>query len=199
MPKLAIKDTTVKSIITAVVEILLLALLVIFLGGYLSKRNERLKIELAENNEELTKAHTLIKNVPDPQKAIEDLRKSMDELQERSVSKRELPKIIQELITKSSELEIEIISIRPREDIKIKDKNLPQGVSKAYIEMIIKCSYDVLGEYLNALSELSIIFTIENMHIEKIEEIQEVSRTKKEAKNELYTNLLLSTYTLVKY
>lgn len=146
---------------------------------------------------ELDEAQELIRTIPNPQKEIEKIRAGMEELEDRSVSKKELPRIIQQLINKSSQLQIEIISIRPREDIKTQDKDLPRGVSKAYIEMIIKCPYNVLGDYLKALTELQIIFTIESIRVEKIEEAEETYKAKPEEKD-LFATLILGTYTIWK-
>jgi len=195
------KDKTLHSVITAGIEILILVAIVFFVGRPLVRYSKQLKQELENKQKELEKDRQLIQAVPNPQREIEKIRKGMDELQSRAATKKELPKIIQQLINKSSELGIEIVSIKPREDIEAEKEKLPQGVSKAYIEMIIKCPYRILGEYLKQLNELPIIFTIEGMYIEKIEEIESPSgdnsaRKKKKKEQDVFTTLILSTYTI---
>ncbi len=171
-------------------------LIIIFVGGRLSRYSNRLKEELNNKQRELEEDRRLVQLIPNPQKEIDKIRKGMDELQNRAVTKKELPKIIQQLINKSSELDIEIVSIKPRDDIEIEEEKLPQGVSKAYIEMIIKCPYQTLGEYLKELNELPIIFTIESMYIEKIEELESIINKKKKKEEDIFTTLVLSTYTI---
>ncbi|MCM8823821.1 MAG: type 4a pilus biogenesis protein PilO [Candidatus Omnitrophica bacterium] len=137
----------------------------------------------------------MVRTIPNPPQEIEKIRKALDELNDKAVSQQELPRIIQQLISKSSELKIEIISIKPRDDIRRNDEFLPKGVSKAYVEMIVKCPYRVLGEYLKALSDLPIIFTIESMRIERAKTEKDKIDTKEEA-NPLIATLILSTYTI---
>ena len=194
------KDRTLKSVVTAAVEIVILMLLVIFLGGPLSRYSKSLRKEFDNKQKELERDRELIRKVPNPQKEINEIRKGMNELHKRAVSRKELPRIIQQLVKKSSELNIEIVSIKPIENVKETNTKLPQGVSKAYIEMIIKCPYQTLGAYLKALNSLPIIFTIEGIFIEKIEEIEGASsagKSKRKNKNQdIFTTLVLSTYTI---
>ena len=194
-----IKDRTLKSIVTAAVEIVILMLLVIFLGGPLSKYSKSLKKEFDVKQKELKRDRELMRKVPNPQKEINKIREGMNELHKRAVSRKELPRIIQQLVKKSSELNIEIVSIKPIENVKETNTKLPQGVSKAYIKMIIKCPYQTLGDYLKALNSLPIIFTIEGIFIEKIEEIDSSSpnsKSKKKKSQDIFTTLILSTYTI---
>ena len=196
------KDKTLQSIITAGVEVIILISIVFFVGRPLAKYARRLQHKLNDKQQELAKERNLIQLIPNPQKEIEKIRKGMNELQKRAATKKELPKIIQQLINKSSELGIEIVSIKPRSDIKTGGEKLPQGVSKAYIEMIIKCPYYVLGEYLKALNKLPIMFTIESVYMEKIENIGSSSegssgrKKGKKKKQNIFVTLILSTYTI---
>ncbi len=188
-----------KSIITASVEVVIILLIVIFVGGPLNRKVAQAKAELEKKQKELVQIQQMIRAVPNPQEEINKIKKSIEELKHKSVSRQELPRIVRQLVDKSKELGIEIVSIRPREDIRGKDRNLPEGVGKAYIEMVIKCPYKKLGEYLKELKDLPIIFTIESMAIEKIEELtQDRKGSRKKHDNDLYTTLILSTYTIWK-
>ncbi|OQX80845.1 MAG: hypothetical protein B6D56_04000 [Candidatus Omnitrophica bacterium 4484_70.1] len=171
-----------------------LAGLMILGNRFITQPMERIKKDLQKTQEELAKKEKMIRKVPHPRKKIEEIREKMEDLRKKSVSHRELPRIIQQLTKKSSELGIEIISIKPIEEVSFEEKKLPTGVSKAYIEVVFKASYKETGAYLKALEELPIIFTIEKLSIEKpsSEEIL------KEEENKLIVTLLISSYTIWK-
>jgi len=171
-----------------------LAGLMILGNRFITQPMERIKKDLQKIQEELAKKEKMIRKVPHPRKKIEEIREKMEDLRKKSVSHRELPRIIQQLTKKSSELGIEIISIKPVEEVSFEEKKLPTGVSKAYIEVVFKASYKETGAYLKALEELPIIFTIEKLSIEKpsSEEIL------KEEENKLIVTLLISSYTIWK-
>ena len=155
----------------------------------LKKVEEKLK----DAQSELAKMEKMIREVPNPEKSIEEIQKKIKELKEKAASRRELPRIIQQLTKKSSELGIEIISIRPLEETAIKEKNLPAGVSKAYVEVILKASYKKIGEYLKAIKDLPVILTLESLSITKPAE-EEMGK----GENTLIATLVISSYTVWK-
>ena len=64
--------------------------------------------------------------------------------------------------------------------------------------MVIKASYKTLGEYLKAIDALPIIFTIEEISIERTEETEEEVSKKKEEPKKVIARLLISNYTVWK-
>lgn len=168
------------------------------MGGYLSRRIEKGEKELRFKEDERKNAEDLIRLVPNPAKAIEDLRAEQKKLKEKSVSKRELTKIIQELVNKSNELGIEIISIRPKEDLSGENEKFPAGISKAYIEMTIMCSYSMLGEYLGQLGGSEILFTLEHIRVKSAERFSKTKKTQKGEEGDIIATMTLSTYAFVK-
>ena len=82
-------------------------------------------------------------------------------------STRQLPRIIQLLAVPANQLNINVISIRPREDINIETENLPPGVTKVHIELVMNCPYQLFAEYAKAVSSLPTSFIMERMSIEK--------------------------------
>lgn len=176
-----------------------------FPGRYIFKYGGRLKAEFQASQERLEASHTLVRNFSNPQKAIEDIEAKAKELKEMGSASRQLPKIIQSLAHPASALNINVISIRPREDIKAGTENLPAGVSLAHIELVMACPYKTLGEYLKAVSQLPTACVIEQLSIEKLKE----EKTKeaaaayegnkapdkpKDAPSELLVTLMVSTY-----
>ncbi|MFH1767699.1 MAG: type 4a pilus biogenesis protein PilO, partial [Candidatus Omnitrophota bacterium] len=169
----------------------------------------RINNQLEKRQKELNEKEAMLRSVPDPEKQIEELKKSIKELEDKSASqKEELPRIIQQLINTSSKLAVDIVSIKPRDDIKEEGQNVPKGVAKAYIEMRIRAPYDVLGDFFQELNSLPIVFTIEHVHIENrdrgSDRRDDRSKKNKSAKDDtafagdaLFATLLLSTYTIL--
>lgn len=189
-------------IIYSCVSIFILVLLHVFLGVSIIKYSNRVKEEFKQKEAKVRELEALIKGLPDPQKAIEEVEKKAGEFRDMGLSRKQLPRLIQLLGFSTSERNINLISLKPREDIRTINESLPTGVSKVYIEMVISGSYQSLGEYLKVLSGLPTSFSIEAMSIEKKEtnaELQDTRRafekteTKAEAEGLLCT-LLLSAY-----
>ncbi|MBU0694553.1 MAG: hypothetical protein KKC11_07815 [Candidatus Omnitrophica bacterium] len=185
--------TPLKAIVIVCVNVLILLSLIIFLLTPLIKYSGKLKKEIEAKKEEALQAQDLIKSVSNPQEEIDKIKAESGELKNKLVSSQELPRIIVQLINKSSEFDIEVVSIKPWQEEKTEDKTPPsnvsggsipmdktprsipvdkssKGTSKACIEMIIESSYKALGEYLRGLSDLPIILTIESVHLKKSKE-----------------------------
>ncbi len=167
----------------------------LFIGGnhFVVLPLKRIEEELKDAQSELAKMEKMIREVPNPKKNMEEIQKKMEELKKKAASRRELPRIIQQLTKKSSELGIEIISIRPLEET-VREKNLPAGVSKAYVEVTLKASYKKIGEYLKAIKELPIILTLESLFVTKPAE----EEIEKGEENTLIATLVISSYTVWK-
>ncbi|MFH0790606.1 MAG: hypothetical protein V2A64_03145 [Candidatus Omnitrophota bacterium] len=190
----------VKVTVISVIFIVILILLHLFLSQTVLRYTKKVKSEFKLVEARLNEQEQLIKSVPNPQKAIEDIENKNQEFKAMGVSKKQFPRIIQLLGRSTADYNIDVISIRPREDIKLVNESLPAGINKVYIEMILRCSYQGFGEYLKALNDMSIVFCIETLTIERKEAVVISSEDKKTpagAKREdddLKVTLLLSTY-----
>jgi Tfp pilus assembly protein PilO len=191
MFKIAGKKTT-QTVISCLIYGLVLVLLYIFVGRSVSRYSERLKSDLLSQSQKIKEDESLIRAYPNPEKEIENIEKRIQELKTKAASREQIPRIIQQLARKSSELNLNIISIKPLEDIKFSEERLIEGVSKVYIEIVMLSSYRVTGDYLKALTELPIILTVENLSIEE-KQGAFLSPTPSEG-NELLVTLLLSAY-----
>jgi len=173
------------------VLLVILLLLQVFLGRPVLCQARKLKLDCNARKAKLIECEALIKSVPDPEKAIEEIGAKIEEFKTKGISTKESLRIIQTLGQSVSGHNIEVISIKVREDLKRVDGSLPPGVAKVYMEMILKAPYQVLGEYLKSLGELSIGFSVESLSLEK--KAAEKTTGKRE---ELLTTLLLSTYSV---
>ncbi|MBU1006473.1 MAG: type 4a pilus biogenesis protein PilO [Candidatus Omnitrophica bacterium] len=136
---------------------------------------------------EIEEIEKMVRRVPDPKKEIEVLGERLQKLKEKATDKEQIPKIIQQLFQKTGELNIEVVSINPREETEENSIDIPEGVSKVYIEIKIKCSYRTLLQYVEALNHLPLLFTLEDLSIGKDSE---------EGSENLQVLLLLSTYVM---
>jgi len=164
----------------------------------LNKSHQRLN----DAQKRLEDTQKLIHDYPDAKNRTKEILTRMDALKEKSVSSKELPKIIQQLTKKTSELKIDIISIKPIDKPDFTETGLPQGVSKAYIEVVVRAPYKVIGDYFKALKEMPILFTVEGVSLEKsVPTDSERSRDKKmgasnASDGEVVASMLISSYTV---
>ena len=185
-------------------SILLTALILLYalLGRPVFKYNNNLKAEFISAQEKLSESERLIRTFPNPQKEMGELEKKAQELRNMGASTKQLPRLIQSLAMPANNLNINVSSIRPRDDLKAENENLPAGVTKIYVEVVMSCSYQTLAEYIKAVNELPTNFIIERLAIEKKEEdageldaeTKKTPEKNQEKPIELSANLLLSTY-----
>lgn len=159
----------------------------------LFKYLERLKSGFASSQGKLQEAQELARAFSNPQNTIEALEKKAQELKEMGITSRQLPRLIQSLALSAAKLNINLISIQPREDIKSGNEILPAGVSKVFIELEMRCPYKLFAEYTKAVSELPVTFIIEQFAMEKNEE-RKLPEKSAQTAQELSVILLLSTY-----
>ncbi len=179
------------------ISALILIGLYFFPGRFIFGYKDKLKAQFQAGQGRLEETRNLVRNFTNPQKALEDMEKKAKELKEMGTTARQLPKIIQSLALPAGQLGANIISIRPREDAKTGEENLPSGISKSHIEIVLKCHYRVLADYLKALRQLPTVFTVERLWLEKRQESaseaeKPIDKTKDSP--ELFVTLLVSTY-----
>ncbi len=188
------KEISKKTRDTVVLFFVLLGTLVLlqaFLGRPVLQQARKLKLECKAKEAKLRESEALIKSVPDPQRAIEEIESKVEEFKKKGISIKESLRIIQTLGQSVSGYNIEVISIKAGEDLKKVNESLPPGTTKVYMEMVLRAPYKVLGEYIKSLGELPMGFLVESLSLEK--KAMEKSRGKGE---ELLATLLLSTYSV---
>ncbi|MCM8800675.1 MAG: hypothetical protein NC912_01460 [Candidatus Omnitrophica bacterium] len=175
--------------------------LYIFLGRPAIQYERRLRQELKAKQDKIKESEMLIRNFPDPQKALEEIQKKSEELKELGISRKQLPRAVQLLGQIANRLNIKkIISIRPREDIKDENESLPLGVTKTYIEVIVSCPYRLVGEFIKSIAESPLAFKIETLILEptSIEPqspgSEKIGKKSESSAKEILATMLLSTY-----
>lgn len=178
----------------------ILFLVYFLLGRPVINYSNKLKYEFNAKQAKLKESESLVRSLPNPAKAIEDIETKVQEFKDIGVGRRQLPRLIQMLAGLTSKSNINVVSIRPRDDIQVGNESLPTGISKVYVEMILSCNYRTFGEYIKSLNEIPASFSIESITINKREDAVETAESKKPLEKaegkpvNLMINLLLSTY-----
>ena len=163
-------------------------LLATWFGMYLPSRRQVREAhqELEPLLTELTEYQAMVRREPNPDKAIETLQDRIRRFNERASRREEIPRIVQQLSQNIGALDIELVGITPRDDLKASG-TLPEGVSKVFMEVKLRCPYQALGQYLEKLNDLAVLFTVEDLKITK---------DPKEPTSVLGVELILSTYVM---
>ncbi len=194
------KDKFIRIAVYSSVSLVILFLVYFLVGRPVIGYSNKLKKEFKSRQAKLKESESLVRALPNPAKAIENIEAKVQEFNDIGVSRRQLPKLIQILAGLTSNSNINLISIRPRDDIHSGNEDLPQGINKVYVEMILNCSYRTLGEYIKSLNDKAASFSIESITIYRKEGNVEAGEAKKPSEKtdekpvSLVITLLLSTY-----
>jgi|GEM_PF-2438961 len=198
---ISFKDKTFKVGIKILAVVVFFISLHIFAGHIVFRPLAQAQKKYDDMQAKLSATEKLIKEYPNVRDRTKEIQTKIDALKEKSVSAKELPKIIQQLTKKSSEMKMDIISIKPLEKVDFPEPKLPQGISKTYIELVARTSFSTLGDYLKALKEMSITFTVESINITKnnntVAAAPDIFK-RKDAKpeSEIMVMMLISSYTI---
>jgi Tfp pilus assembly protein PilO len=155
--------------IFSISSIVFIIALYLFVGRPVFKHVATMRAQFALNQDKLQQAEALVRSLPNPQRSLEDIRRKYADFREVSGTGKQLPKIIQALGQSAVGRQINVISIKPKEDMKAGTENLPAGVTKLFLEMIFSASYQEAGEYARVLNGLPGVFTVETMTISRQE------------------------------
>lgn len=174
-------------------------LVYIFVGRPVLKYFDTVKAEFGQKQAKLLESQELVRSLPNPEKAINEIKDKLQEFQDLGVSKKQIPRLMQILGQAASERNIAVVSLRPREDIKSEESELPAGINKIYLEIVLSCNYQALADYIRAINELPTAFKVESLAVEKESETLAPLESKSGSKNPapslgaLRTVLILST------
>jgi Tfp pilus assembly protein PilO len=137
-------------------------LVYIFVGRPVLKYFDSVKAEFRQKQAKLLESQELVRSLPNPEKAINEIKDKLQEFQDLGVSKKQIPRLMQILGQTASERNIAVVSLRPREDIKSEESGLPAGIDKIYLEIVLSCNYQSLADYIKAANELPTAFKVES-------------------------------------
>lgn len=147
----------------------LLVLLYFLVGSAVFRFTRSAEAELKSRQAALQEIQELVRMLPNPAKAAEDLKRRSVELKEIGYNKKQLPKLLQLIGKMAVDGGLTVVSIRPRDDIKTAAASVPPGVVKVFLELDLRCEYTRLGEYLQSISTLPYSVAVESLSLSKRE------------------------------
>ncbi len=144
-----------------------LLVIYVLVGRPVLKYSYSLKAEFEQKRSSLGESQELVKSLPNPQKAISEIKTRIQEFQDLVGSKKQVPRLMQLLGHTASERNITVVSLRPREDIKNENSLLPVGISKIYLEIVLVCAYQSLADYIKTVGDLPQAFNVESLEMTK--------------------------------
>lgn len=162
------------------------------------KYSDDMKSEFSRKQAKLLESQELVRTLPNPQKAMDEVKAQLLELQEIGVSKKQVPRMMQILGATAADKNLTVVSLRPREDIKSENSEISAVVNRIYLEIVLLCSYQMLADYIKTVSGLPPAFKVESLTIEKQSETLAPMEAKSAAKNQpaglLKAVIVLSTF-----
>lgn len=171
----------------------LVGFLVFLVGFYIGpykgqiRQTAKLKEQLQPLHDQMVEYEGMILRAPDPVGAIARINEETLRLEQMAPATMDIPRLIQQLASKSEELEIEVAFIRPRDDFENVKGAAPQGVYRIYVEVQLQTDYQSLGRYIEELGGLTLLCTIEDMTLETNKDIPA---------GLIQANLIVSSYVL---
>lgn len=145
-----------------------LILLYFLIGKSVLKFTQGAENEFKARQARLLEVQELVRSLPNPEKAAEELERTDAALKEIRYDKKQLPKLIQWMAKAAADAGVEVITIRPRDDLKASGP-VPPGVNRVPMELVLYCEYKGLAEYLQALAAPPYSFFIESLTLSKRE------------------------------
>lgn len=160
------KKNKVLSFLTFVgLSVLFLALLYFLMGKGILASAKKGENEFRAGQAKLQEAQELVRSLPNAAKAAEEIQKQDAELKELMFNKKQMPRIIQALARIAVDNGLDVVTIRPREDLK--DPDLSPGVAKIYVELVLYCEYRSLAEFIQKMNVPPYPFSTESLSLMK--------------------------------
>lgn len=150
------------------------------------------RAELNSQQKKLAEAQRLMLSLPDPDRALEDIDKRFNEFRDAGLTKKQLPKLTQVLASTAAQKNVRVLGIRQRDDVKA--EQLPEGVMKIHMEMIVQAPYRQLAEFMRALGEISVPFILDSFVIRAIEAGSAENAPARGEQSLVQASLTVSTY-----
>jgi len=159
------KNKVLSFLIFVGLSVLFLALLYFFIGKGILADARRGESEFRAGQAKLQESQDLVRSLPNAAKAAEEIQKQDAELKGMVFNKKQLPKIIQALGRMAVENKLDVVTVRPREDLK--DPDLSPGVAKVYVELVLYCEYRNLAEFIRKMDVPPYPFSTESLSLMK--------------------------------
>ena len=159
------KNKLLEVLAFAVFSVLVLALLYVLIGKGIITSAGKGEAAFKADQAKLQETQELVRSLPNPAKAAEEVRRQDADLKEMVFTKKQLPKLIQVLAKTAAGNGLGVVTIRQREDLK--DPDLPPGVAKIYVELVVYGEYRALAEFIEKVKDPPYPFSTESLTLTK--------------------------------
>jgi Tfp pilus assembly protein PilO len=140
-----------------------------------SRKIQRLKTEVKEADLKLNEFLLVAKGVETLETEVLRQERELKRLSERTLKGEEFRTFLKHLAKESDPLQMKVISLIPQEE----KLPLPEGKKetsasqyrKVSVQMVLHSTYTKLGTYLKGIEELPFLIHVDNLQVEKNEEV----------------------------
>ena len=140
-----------------------------------SRKILRLRGEVKAADLKLSEYQLLLKGVETLEADVLRQEREFKRLSERTLKGKEFNAFLKQLAKESDSLQMKVVSLIPREEKLPSEGKKEPSVSqyrKVFVQMVLHSTYNKLGTYLKGIEELPLLIHVDNIQIEKNEEIQ---------------------------
>jgi hypothetical protein len=140
-----------------------------------SRKLLRLRGEVKAADLKLSEYQLLLKGVETLEADVLRHEGELERLSERTLKGKKFNAFLKHLAKESDSLQMKVVSLTPREEKLPPEGNKEPSVSpyrKVFVQMVLHSTYNKLGTYLKGIQELPLLINVDNIQLEKNEEIQ---------------------------
>jgi len=172
---MALKDRERILIVSAIIVIAFWAF-VTFYSAPQSRKIRVLRAELKAADLKLDESRLLTKGLENLEAEVFRKEEVLKKLGERTLRRDEFKAFLRHLAKESDSPQMKVVSLIPREENmpspEGKKENSTSQYRRVAVEMVLHSTFSKLGAYLKGIEGLPFLISVDNIHIERSEEVQ---------------------------
>jgi len=141
-----------------------------------SRKIQRLKAEVRAADLKLNESLLVAKGVETLETEVLRQEGELKRLSERTLRGQEFRTFLKHLAKESDSLQMKVISLAPHEEKLPSPEGKKEFSASQYrrviVQMVVHSTYNKLGTYLKGIEELPFLINVDNLQVEKNEEVQ---------------------------
>jgi|SRR4030043_845815 len=141
-----------------------------------SRKIQRLKAEVRAADLKLNESLLVAKGVETLETEVLRQEGELKRLSERTLKGEEFRTFLKHLAKESDSLQMKVISLTPHEEKLPSPEGKKEFSASQYrrviVQMVVHSTYNKLGTYLKGIEELPFLINVDNLQVEKNEEVQ---------------------------
>ena len=141
-----------------------------------SRKIQRLKAEVKAADLKLNESLLVAKGIETLEAEVHRLEGELKRLSERTLRGQEFRTFLRHLAKESDSLQMKVISLTPHEEKLPSPEGKKEFSASQYrrviVQMVVHSTYNKLAAYLKGIEELPFLINVDNLQVEKNEEVQ---------------------------